>query len=406
MPAYEYKALNRKGKEVSGVLEGDTARQIRQQLRSKELTPLDVKEVRDSKMGGSVAKVSRGSLKTADLALFTRQLATLVGSGTPLEESLGTIARQSHKKSTQRVVMGVRGRVMEGHSLADSFNQFPSAFPGMYRATIAAGEQSGHLDAILERLADYTEEHQAVQQKIMSALIYPVILIVMAVAVVAGLLGYVVPKVVDIFETLDQELPLLTRIMINLSDVVKTAGPFIVVAIVIASFLFTWLYKKKGQFSYRVDLMMLKLPMIGELIRGKQTAAFARTLGILASSGVPVLTAMKHAADVVTNSPMNQAITKATDRVREGASISGSLLKSNLFPPMTLHLIASGETSGNLEKMLERAATQQERETSGRVTTFVSLFEPLLIVAMGIIVFTIIMAILMPIFDLNDLVQQ
>ncbi len=405
MPAFEYNALNRKGKEESGVLEGDTARQIRQQLRNKELTPLDVKEVRDNKAGSNIAKVSRGNLKTADLALFTRQLATLVGSGTPLEESLGTIARQTHKKSIKRVIMGVRGRLMEGHSLVDSLNQFPSAFPSMYRATVAAGEQSGHLDAILERLADYTEEHQAVQQKIMSALIYPIVLIVMAIAVVAGLLGYVVPKVVDIFETLDQELPLLTRIMINLSEIVKTAGPFILVATVIAAFLFAWLYKKKGRFNYRVDLVMLKLPILGELIRGKQTAAFSRTLGILASSGVPVLTAMKHSADVVTNSPMNQAITKAADRVREGASISGSLLKSNLFPPMTLHLIASGESSGNLEKMLERAASQQERETSGKVTTFVSLFEPLLIVVMGIIVFTIIMAILMPIFDLNDLVQ-
>lgn len=406
MPAFEYQALNRKGKEESGVLEGDTSRHIRQQLRTKDLTPLDVQEVRDGKPGSRSVKASRGKLKTADLSLFTRQLATLVGSGTPLEESLGTIAQQAHKKSIQRVVMGVRGRVMEGYSLADSMSLFPSAFPGMYQATVAAGEQSGHLDAILERLADYSEEHQQAQQKVMTALIYPIILIIMSVLVVGLLLATVVPKIVEVFDSAGEELPTLTRVIIKLSDFVQTAGPFILVGSIIGAFVFSWMYKKKGAFSYSVDRFILRIPMIGDLIRGKQTAAFSRTLGILASSGVPILTALKHSADVVSNQPMNAAIKKASSRVREGASISGSLLKSKLFPPMTLHLIASGETSGNLETMLERAATQQERETSVKVTTFVSLFEPLLIVVMGIIIFTIIIAVLMPIINLNDLVQQ
>jgi len=405
MPAYEYTALNRGGREESGILEADTPRLIRQQLRDQQLIPLDIQEVSDSP-GKTRLRTSRRGLRSSDLALFTRQLATLVRAGTPLEEAMGTISRQTSKKSVQRIVLGVRSKVVEGYTLADSLAQFPGVFPGLYRATVAAGEHAGHLDDVLERLADYTEEHQAIQQKITTALVYPVLLTLVSIAVVAGLLGYVVPKVVQIFDTLDQELPVLTQIMISLSDIVKASGMYILIGSVIGLLVFFRLYKSSNAFHRRVDRLLLRVPLFGELIRGKHTASFSRTLSILAASGVPILTAMKHAADVVGNIPMREAINLATEKVREGASISGSLQKSGLFPPMTLHLIASGEASGNLEAMLERAANQQERETSNRVTTLVTLFEPILILVMGAIVLMIVLAILLPIFDLNALIQQ
>ncbi len=404
MPAYEYIAIDARGKEHKGTMEGDTPRQIRQLLREKQLTPLEVNEVRERK--GSDQKglrTYRQSLKAADLSLITRQLATLLQAGTPLEEALGTIAQQTHKQSVERIIIGVRSRVMEGYSLADSLAQFPSAFPSMYRATVAAGEHAGHLDKVLERLADYTENHQAMQQKITSALIYPVMLTLIAIGVVSGLLGYVVPQVVQVFDNMGQELPLLTRAMITASHIVKTIGPWVLGLSIVAAFVFARLYKRPG-FKRKVDGFLLRLPLIGNLIRGKNGAAFARTLSILAGSGVPILTALKNSADVVGNLPMKEAIERTAEKVREGGTISGSLQKTGLFPPMAMHLIASGEGSGKLEEMLERAAEQQERETTTTISTALSLFEPALILVMGAVVLIIVLAILLPIFELNELV--
>ncbi len=404
MPAYEYIAIDTRGKERKGTMEGDTPRQVRQLLREKRLTPLEVNEVRERKQGGSRGlRTYRQGLKAADLSLITRQLATLLQAGTPLEEALGTIAQQTHKPSVERIVIGVRSRVMEGYSLADSLAQFPSAFPGMYRATVAAGEHAGHLDKVLERLADYTENHQAMQQKITSALIYPVMLTLIAIGVVSGLLGYVVPQVVQVFDNMGQELPLLTRAMIAASAVVKTLGPWVLGLSIVAVIIFSRLYRRVG-FKRRVDAFLLRLPLIGNLIRGKNGAAFARTLSILAGSGVPILTALKNSADVVGNLPMKEAIERTAEKVREGGTISGSLQKTGLFPPMAMHLIASGEGSGKLEEMLERAAEQQERETTTTISTALSLFEPALILIMGAVVLIIVLAILLPIFELNELV--
>ncbi len=404
MPAYEYIAIDSRGKERKGTMEGDTPRQVRQLLREKQLTPLEVEEVRERK--GTAEKglrTYRQSLKTADLSLITRQLATLLQAGTPLEEALGTIAQQAHRQSVERIIIGVRSRVMEGYSLADSLAQFPGAFPNMYRATVAAGEHAGHLDKVLERLADYTENHQAMQQKITSALIYPVMLTLIAIGVVSGLLGYVVPQVVQVFDNMGQDLPVLTRAMIAASDIVKTLGPWVLVFSIIGAIVFARMYRRPG-FKRRVDSMMLRLPLIGNLIRGKNGAAFSRTLSILAGSGVPILTALKNSADVVGNLPMKEAIEKTAEKVREGGTISGSLQKTGLFPPMAMHLIASGEQSGKLEDMLERAAEQQERETTTTISTALSLFEPALILIMGAVVLIIVLAILLPIFELNELV--
>ncbi len=405
MPAFEYIALDARGRRRKGMLEGDTARHIRQQLRERQLVPLEVHEVAGEDGGrGALRTHRRRGMRTVDLALVTRQLATLLGAGTPLEEALHAVAQQTTRASVARILLGVRARVMEGYSLADSLAQFPAAFPSLYRASVAAGEHAGQLDAVLERLADYTENAQNTQQKVTTALIYPILLTAVSIAVVAGLLGYVVPQVVKVFDTMDQELPLLTRGLIAVSDAVKTFGPFVLVLLVILAFAFARLYRREG-FRRRVDRAVLRVPLVGALIRGRNTAAFARTLSILAASGVPILTALHNAADVVGNLPMREAVEDTAARVREGAGISASLQRSGLFPPMTLHLIASGEGTGRLEDMLERAAEQQERETATLISTTLSLFEPALILLMGAVVLVIVLAILLPIFQLNQLVH-
>ena len=403
MPAFEYIALDGRGKQQKGVLEGDTPRQIRQQLRDRQFTPLEVVEIRDSTKA-SGKKNFRSSLRASDLALITRQLATLLSAGTPLEESLAAIANQSQKNTIVRVITGVRAKVVEGRSLSDSLAQFPGVFPNIYRATIAAGEHAGQLDKILERLADYTENHQATQQKITGALIYPILLTVFAVLVVAGLLGYVVPQVVQVFANMDQELPILTRALIATSHAVTTLGPYALGLGIIGMFIFSRSYKR-ANFRCRVDRNLLRIPLIGNLIRGKNAAAFTRTLSILSTSGVPVLSALNNAAEVVENLPMREAVESTAERVREGGTISGSLQKTKLFPPMTVHLIGSGEASGKLDEMLERAANQQERETTTTINVALSLFEPALIVIMGVVVLIIVLAILLPIFELNQLVE-
>lgn len=409
MPAFEYTALKSNGREERGVVEGDTARQVRQVLRDRGLTPLDVAQVNEAKQGmGGGLKGLRTSLRrgmsASQLALFTRQMATLARSGSTLEEALATAARQSEKRHVKSIILGVRARVVEGHTLAAGLGDFPGAFPELYRATVAAGEQSGHLDAVLDRLADYTESRQEMNQKVMMALFYPAILTVMAILVLIGLLGYVVPEVVQVFENIGQELPWLTRALIAVSDAVRAYGVLGAILIALAIFGFNRLLRNETHRT-RYHRMLLRLPVIGRLSRSLNTARFARTLSILAASGVPILEALNIAAEVVPNLPMRRAIQSAALRVREGASIQGALDRSGLFPPMTLHLIASGETSGNLEEMLERAATQQERETSTTISVTLGLFEPLLILFMGGVVLIIVLAILLPIFELNQLVQ-
>jgi general secretion pathway protein F len=405
MPAFEYTALTSKGTEETGILEADTAKQVRQILRDNGNTPLDVSQVRESSKTSDSGKVSkRGKMKPADLALITRQFATLLQAGSPLEEALATTSRQTEKKNVQRIMSAVRSRVIEGHSLASAMKEFPNAFPHLYQATVDAGEKSGHLDAVLDRLADYTESRQEMQQKVSTAMYYPAVLVFMAISIVSGLLGYVVPKVVSVFEDMDQELPLLTQMILALSDFVTEYGIYVVIVVAIAIFLFRRLLRLP-EWRYRYDKFILKVPLIGRLVRGTNTARFARTLSILSSSGVPILDALSISAQVMENVPMKTAVEEAAVKVREGTPIHKALEKSGFFPPMTVYLIASGESSGKLDEMLERAATQQERETDTTLTSLLSIFEPVLIIVMGIVVLLIVLAILLPIFELNDLVK-
>ncbi|HEV2271695.1 MAG TPA: type II secretion system inner membrane protein GspF [Steroidobacteraceae bacterium] len=404
MGAFEYIALDNAGKERKGVLEGDTPRHIRQLLRERQLLPVTVNEVaqKEANRQRSFSIVRR--VAPADLSLFTRQLATLVRAGLPLEESLLAVSQQTEKPRVQSIILGVRSKVMEGHTLADGLTEFPRVFPEIYRATISAGEQAGHLDSVLERLAVYTESREEIRQKILAAMLYPIVLTVMCFVIVSALLVFVVPKVVSVFESTKAQLPLITRILIATSSFLKAYGIWLVILAIIAVVLFQrWLRNADNRRRYH--RLLLRLPLVGKLARGFNTARFTRTFSILSSASVPVLEAMRIAGEVVTNLPMRDAVADAAARVREGAPIGRSLSASRLFPPMTVHLISSGESSGELDAMLEQAAVSQERELDGILAAMVGLLGPLLIVVMGLFVMGIVFAMLLPIFQMNDLIH-
>jgi general secretion pathway protein F len=405
MGAFEYVALDSGGKEKKGVLEGDTARQVRQQLRDQGWMPLDVQEAsqREAKSQRRTIRMRRG-VSATDLALITRQLATLVRSGLPLEESLRAASQQTEKARLKSMLMAVRSRVMEGHTLATGLGDFPHVFPELYRTTVSAGEQSGHVDVVLERLADYTESRQQMQQKIQLALFYPALLTLVAVVVVIALMTYVVPQVVQVFENIGQELPWLTQTLIAVSDFLRNNGIAALLLLAAASVGIAWVLRQEGP-KRRFHRLLLRLPLIGRLVRGINAGRFARTFSIVTASGVPVLEGLRIAAQVMSNLPMREAVDEATRLVREGASIYAALDKSGYFPPMMVHLIASGESSGKLEEMLERAAVNQEREIETLVSAIMGLFEPVLILVMGGLVLIIVLAILLPIFNLNQLVS-
>src|SRR5579862_2225232 len=405
MGAFEYVALDTSGKERKGLIEGDTPKHVRQLLRDKQLLPMDIQETAAQELKQSRRRpFMRRGLSTLDLALLTRQLATLLRSGLPLEESLQAVAEQTEKQRVQRIVLGVRSKVVEGHPLADGLRDFPQAFPEIYRATVSAGEQSGKLDSVLERLADYTESRQAMGQTVSNALVYPIVLMVLSFAIVSFLLAYVVPQVVAVFESGHQELPLATRFLIGMSDFIRHYWFYglLLIGAVVWGFL-RWLRSPESRL--RFDRFLLRVPLLGKVIRGLNTARFSRTLSILTASAVPVLDALRIAGEVVTNLPMRDAVAEATARVREGAPIGRSLATSRLFPPMTIHLISSGESSGKLESMLERAALSQEQELEGLVTAMTGLLGPLLIVGMGLFVMGIVFAMLLPIFEMNSLIR-
>jgi len=404
MGAFEYIALDNAGKERKGVLEGDTPRHIRQLLRERQLLPVTVSEVAQKEASRQRSFSFARRVSPADLSLFTRQLATLVRAGLPLEESLLAVSQQTEKPRVQSIILGVRSKVMEGHTLADGFAEFPRVFPEIYRATVSAGEQAGHLDNVLVRLAEYTESREEIRQKVLAAMLYPIVLTVMCFIIVSALLVFVVPKVVSVFEASKAQLPLITRVLIATSGFFRVYGIWLLILVVIAVIAVQrWLRDPEARRRYH--RLQLRLPLIGKLARGFNTARFTRTFSILSASSVPVLEAMRIAGEVVTNLPMRDAVADAAARVREGAPIGRSLAASKLFPPMTVHLISSGESSGELDSMLEQAAVSQERELDGILAAMVGLLGPLLIVVMGLFVMGIVFAMLLPIFQMNDLIH-
>ena len=403
MGAFEYTAVDNAGKQHKGVLEGDTAKQVRQLLREKKLLPLSVNESAKQESSRQASFSIGSGLSSTDLSILTRQLATLVQSGMPLEESLAAIGEQSENARMKSIVLGVRARVREGFSLADGLNDFPRAFPDIYRSTVEAGEQSGHLDAVLERLADYTESRQELSQTVRNAMIYPMVLMGFCLLIITLMMTYVVPKVVGVFTNTGQALPTPTAMLIATSDFVQSWGWLVAIALVAAGFGFVRLLKLPEP-RRRFDQFVLRLPVVGRIVRGINTARFTRTFSIMTGSGVPILEGLRISGAVITSTPMREAVEEAALRIREGAPIGASLAKSKQFPPLCIHLISSGEASGELESMLGKAAGQQEREMNGLISTLLNILEPAMIIFMGVIVLAIVVALLLPIFEMNKLV--
>ncbi|WP_076541335.1 type II secretion system inner membrane protein GspF [Shewanella sp. UCD-KL21] len=406
MAAFEYKALDSNGKQQKGVIEADTARHARSQLREQRLMPLELEPVaeKEAKAKSSGLTFFKRGISVAELALITRQIATLVAAGLPIEESLKAVGQQCEKDRLASLVMAVRSRVVEGYSLADSLAEFPHVFDDLYRAMVASGEKSGHLEVVLNRLADYTERRQQLKSKLTQAMIYPMVLTIVAIGVIAVLLAAVVPKVVGQFEHMGQELPGSTQFLILASDFVQNYGVFVLVALIGLFALLKQLLKKPN-FRMQYDTWLLKAPVIGKVSKGLNTARFARTLSILSASSVPLLEGMRIASEVLQNVKVRAAVDEATARVREGTSLGAALTNTKLFPAMMLYMIASGEKSGQLEQMLERAADNQDREFESNVNIALGVFEPMLVVSMASVVLFIVMAILQPILELNNLIS-
>lgn len=406
MSAFRYEALNDEGHISQGVIEADGLRQARARLRESGLMALAVHAVTQETLdgGGGPRWRWRNGISSAQLSLLTRQLATLLEAGLTIEQALSALIEQSESEAVRQVLAGVRAELLAGHSLAQAMGRYGRVFPDIYQSLVKAGEASGELSHVMLRLADYTESRQALRQKVGLAFVYPAIVTLVALLVVTGLLVYVVPQVVSVFQQSHQSLPLLTRLLISLSSMLQASWFYLLGTLVGAGFAVHVLLRRE-EIRYRWHLRLLRLPVIGRLLRSINTARMASTLAILSGSGVPLLVSLQAAAGVVGNLPMKRALEDASRKVREGAGLSRALAVSGLFPPILIHLIASGEVSGKLDAMLERAATQQEQEIGNYTSVLTSLLEPLLILVMGGVVLTIVLAILMPIIEMNQMVH-
>lgn len=408
MPAFDYQALDDRGRVKKGMLEGDSARQIRQQLRDQGLAPTKVVLASqaitvEASSGNFLGALFEPTLSVSERALITRQLATLIGAGLPVEEALLAVSKQTQMPKTQKMLVTVRARVMEGYSLAGSLEAYPKAFPDLFRATVAAGESSGHLDAVLNQLADFSEAQYESASRVQQAMVYPVILFVLTLLILAGLLGYVVPDIVAVFADTGQALPALTVWIIALSDFVTDFGFFVLLLLVALALMMRRLLAVESN-RLVFDRLLLRAPLSAKMAKGRSIAQFASTLSILTGSGVPLVDAMKIAGQVVSNRWLRTEITQATLRVSEGSSLQSALQVSGYFPPMMLYMIASGESSGELDSMLARVARYLQQDVEALLATLLSLIGPLMLIIMGGAVFTIVMAILLPIINLNQMV--
>ena len=413
MAAFSYQAIDEKGKKVKGVIEGDSERQVRSQLRSRNLKPIEVKTTRQSAKGGANAGGSGGgflglsfggpSLKHRDVTLITRQLASLVQSGLPLDEVLAAAAKQSRKPALKSVVLQIRSRVLEGLSLAQAMSEMPKIFDNLYRAMIKAGETSGYLGPVLDQLADYTERSQETGQKLKSAMIYPLVMVVVAIAVVTLLMVKVVPQLVGLFERNKQDLPAITEVLIASSNFMVNYGVYLFLGI-IATIVLTMKLLQDPKRKKQWHKLQLKIPVIGEFILQAETSRYASTLGLLAASGVPLLDGLKIASQVLTNTDMRQASVQVAVSVQEGMSLNKALEEVDVFPPLLVQMVASGEANGKLDEQLIHVARNQERELNFSVDALMGLLEPAMILFMALVVGFIVMAILSPIFQMNQMV--
>ncbi|MCW8333337.1 type II secretion system inner membrane protein GspF [Vibrio paucivorans] len=407
MAAFEYKALDAKGRKKKGVIEGDNARQVRARLKEQGMVPIEVTETRAKQQSSSSSgsfTFKRG-ISTPDLALITRQLSTLVQSGMPLEECLKAVSEQSEKPRIRSMLAAVRSKVTEGYTLADSLADYPHIFDELFRSMVSAGEKSGHLDAVLERLADYAENRQKMRSKLQQAMIYPAVLVVFAVGIVSFLLASVVPKIIEPIIQMGQELPQSTQILLAASEFIQAWGLYLFIGTVVVIYAVRWLLSKPDiRLSW--DRKVIAMPLLGKIAKGLNTSRFARTLAICTSSAIPILEGMRVAVDVMSNQYVKKQVLAATDNVREGASLRKALDQTKLFPPMMLHMIASGEQSGELESMLTRAADTQDANFESSVNIALGIFTPALIALMAGLVLFIVMATLMPMLEMNNLMSR
>jgi len=417
MGAFDFQALDERGRTKRGVASGDTARQVRQQLREQGLTPISVEAVSEGRSGrGGRSKnkavksarvsgrASRVKMNQTELAVVTRQFSTLLSSGLTIEDSLNALIAQSETHQAKSTLSAIRSMVMEGSTLADALRAFPKTFPELYTASVAAGEETGHLDTVFDRLADFTETSQGLRQRISLALVYPLFLVITAIAIVVGLLTYVVPKVVKVFSDTGNELPVLTKVMISSSDFLREYGIYIFLVLAIGLMIFMFIFRQPGP-KKLLHGFFLRVPGIKKFSRTQNSARMGRTLAIMVGSGVPLLSSIKATEGVVSNLVMRDALRQAASEVQEGVSLGRALQRTERFPPLLVQMVSSGEQSGTLDKMLDKSAMTMERELESRVGVMVGLFEPVMMLVMGGMVLLIVLAILMPIFDLNQAIN-
>jgi general secretion pathway protein F len=401
MEAFRYEALDAEGRTVTGVLQADSPRQARAQLRTLGLHPSSVDAA-----GARARKRqlwARG-ISANELSLVTRQLATLLASGLTVEQSLNALIEETTAPITREVLVGIKSEITAGLSLAGALGAHDKSFPDFYRALVHGGEESGALPTVLQHLADYLDARQALKQKTGLALLYPILVTLVAISIVSGLLVFVVPQIVQVFQQSRQSLPLLTRALIGLSGFLQAAWPYLAV-VLIGAVVAVRLALRRAAPRRSWDAALLRMPWFGPLIRGVNTSRFASTLAILVGGGVPLLSALNSGARVMTNMVMRDAVESAVERVREGESLARALGTTRAFPPLTIHLVASGEVSGKLEQMLQRAAHLEAQALERRLAVFLTLLEPVMILVMGGIVLLIVLAILLPIIEINQLVR-
>jgi len=401
MAAFDYIAADAAGRTVSGSVTAADEAAARKALAKRQLAPLQLSPGRAGAVATSAKAGKAGRLSPKALALTTRQLATLI-SVSPLEEALRNLMLQADRPNVRRVLEGVHAGVIEGRRLSDAMGQQGAAFPPLYRAMTAAGEQSGALQPILERLADGLERDEVVRGKVLTALVYPCVLAVVALGVIVAMMTYIVPKVVDQFDSMGQTLPLLTRLVIGLSDLMRDWGWLILLtlAAVAAAGLIA---RRREAVRLRLDAWVLRLPLVGRLTRDLHGARMARTLSTMIAAGLPVLEGLTITARTVSNRALRRATEQMAEAVREGGGLSAAMRRAEVFPPILVYMTASGESSGRLEPMLERAADYLEREFSNFTAVMLSLLEPAIIVVMGGIVAVIVLSILLPILQINTL---
>lgn len=430
MPAYEYRAVDSQGKLQKGLLEGDSSRQVRFQLKARGLTVLQVRQVPINQKMSSENKsekndthrpsyravflsifstlknyyaVRKTRLKHAELTLLTRQLSTLISAGLPIEEALSGLLEQTEKTSIKRILAAIRAKITDGYALSASLQQFPRTFSKLYVASVTAGEQTGRLAEVLVKLADHLESQYALYQKVTQALVYPLMMLLISLCIVIFLLMYVVPKIIEVFQDSHQALPMITQFLLSLSQFFQQWGIFLLCFILLSYSMFYYMLKKNNV-RFKYEKFLITLPFLGYFIKTSNTAKFSRTLGILVETGVPVLESMYIALEVVERLPIQDALKISAQRIKEGTAIHTAIKQTGYFNAMSIYLIANGEATGKLENMLEKMAHYQEQELTRIINIGLSLFEPILILVMGVFTLFIVLAILLPIFSYNQLI--